>query len=225
MRIQQLREAARRRRYDGPPLEAGGTSIQGGAAPGLRWLENQGVFSGAKKILDYGAGKYGRNAEYLRSKGFKVYSYDPFNGKPGADGWSEVSTKLPRAKFDVGFTSFVLNVVPEYIEQEIVGNVGKLSRDSYHLVRNDIFPGIKKALMNKHPLVGQFFLDQFATPREAKLYEAGQLTDKIIFEFCQHGTPTTRGFQRNPTAEDYGLTVVYSKGRGITGGDYKIYKA
>ena len=117
MLLRELFEA--KRKYTGEPLEAGGTSIAGNAAPPIRALFEAGHLSG--KVMDFGAGKYARNANYLREKGVKVYAYDPFNGDPNGDGWNTTTTKLPPAgKFDAVFTSYVLNVVPEHIEDQII---------------------------------------------------------------------------------------------------------
>lgn len=218
MKITELTET-RRRRYSGVPLEKGGTSISGGAAPGIKILAKQGAFDNAATILDYGAGKYGRNANFLREHGFKVYSYDPYNGKSNVNGWKNVSNRLPKNKFDVGFTSFVLNVVPEYIEKKIVEDVAKRTKRQYHITRNmDIFVMTKKALLRGDPVVTNFFLSEYATTREIKALQQGTLTDQQILDFCQFGVQTSRGFQRIPTTEDLGLTLIKNHS------NYKIYE-
>ncbi len=223
MKVNDLQEATRRRRYDGPPVEKGGTSTKfkgDAASPALIWLIKQGAFATAERVLDYGAGKYGRNSIALRKTlGIEVYSYDPYNGKQGANGWEDVATTLPRVKFDVGFTSFVLNVVPEYIEQQIITRVGQRCGSTFHVVRDDIFRPVKAALHRGDKIVSAFFLDEFASRRERQLYEAGQLPDNTIMEFCQFGTATSNGFQRICTSEDLGLNVLRYR-RGV----YKIYK-
>lgn len=62
------------------------------------------------RILDYGAGRYARNAAGLREAGFEVYAFDPFKG--GGDGWTGVTKKLPAGeKFDLVFTAYVLNKI------------------------------------------------------------------------------------------------------------------
>ena len=219
MLLSELMEASKeRRRYTGEPLETGGTSIQGNAAPALAALYKGGAFEGARKVLDYGAGKYGRNANFLREQGIRVYAYDPFNGT-NVDGWEGVSNKLPRGKFDVGFTSFVTNVVPEYIEKQILDAVAKSARTQYHITRNmDIFAMVKKALARRDPLVTQFFLTEFAKPKEKKALEAGTLDDATIMEFCEFGVQTRQGFQRIPTSEDLGLNLL----RKTSG--FKVYQ-
>jgi len=57
--------------YDGPPLESGGTSITGRAVPYIRALI--GSLPEGSRILDYGAGKMARNADFLRAAGYKVF--------------------------------------------------------------------------------------------------------------------------------------------------------
>ena len=203
----------------GQPLEKGGTSIQGKAAPGIQWLAKQGAFDGAKKILDYGAGKYARNANFLREQGYKVYAYDPFNGDPNANGWEGVSTKLPRGKFDVAFSSFVLNVVPEYIEKDIIQGAARAARKAYHVTRNmDVFDLAKKSLLKGNPVVTEFFMKEFATPEEQKALRTGQLDDQTIKDFAEFGFQTSHGFQRIPTSEDLGLNLIRK-----TGG-WKVYE-
>jgi hypothetical protein len=63
-------------------------------------------------ILDWGAGK-GRHTKALRSLGYKVWSYDPYNGKDTEDGYNNVSSRLPTEKHDLVFSSYVLNVIHE----------------------------------------------------------------------------------------------------------------
>ena len=208
-----------RRRYRGIALETGGTSINAKVAPGVKWLKGKGYFKGAETILDFGAGKYDRNATWLRKKGFRVYSYDPYNGAGYSDGWENVTMKLPTGHFDVAFSSYVLNVVPEHVEQNIVEKMARRADQSYHIVREDIFKVAKKALTGHCNTACQFFLDEFATEEEKEMYHAGKLTDEIILRFCEHGFETRDGFQRKCTSEDYGLDVTYySRNR------FKIYE-
>ena len=196
-----------KRVYTGDPLETGGTSIQGLAAPAIQALTKAGKFQG--NVLDYGAGKYGRNAKFIREAGFKVWSYDPFNGKAGANGWTEVSKDLPNIQFDVGFTSYVLNVVPEKIEDQIISDVSSKCKVAYHITRNmDIFDSVKKALLRGEPTVKNFFLKEFATPIEQEALENQQLADSTILEFCEFGVQTSRGFQRIPKLEEKGFSLL-----------------
>lgn len=206
--------------YKGEPLEKGGTSIagaHGSPAPAIRDLFNQGHIKGT--VVDYGAGKYARNADYLRAQGLEVYAYDPFNGQPDADGYSGVSTVLPDTMFDVGFTSYVLNVVPEHTEAAIIREVDKLSKVAYHITRNkDIFASVKKALERKDNIVSDFFLKEFANEEQAEMFHNGMLDDDTILEFCHFGVQTTRGFQRIPQLEQKGFSVL----RKQTG--YMVFK-
>jgi len=192
--------------YSGDPLECGGTSIPGGATPLVRKLASSGVLTG--KILDYGAGKYARNSNYLRELGHKVYAYDPFNGTPNGDGWNTTTTKLPHNKFDVAFTSYVLNVVPEHVEDVIIDSVNNYATKAVHITRNmDIFNTVKKALLRNDRMVVNFFKKEFATLEELKMLDQGKLSDDTILEFCHHGVQTSRGFQRIPVLESKGFSL------------------
>ena len=202
--------------YKGTPLESGGTSIKGkGAAPGVRDLYSSGAFHERDIILDYGAGKYARNADFLRDLGFTVYAYDPFNGLSGSDGYEYgvVSRNLPRETFDVVFTSFVLNVVPFYIEKDIVKETENLSKGNvYHITRNkDIFDTVDNALSRKDRIVTNFFWNVYQYPGDI-------ITPEVVYDFCCYGVQTSRGFQRIPTTEVLG----YENTKVSTG--YKIYK-
>ena len=183
MKLQTIFET--RRYYTGKPLESGGTSIQGGAAPAIRWLFKSGHFKEGDVILDYGAGKYGRNAEFLRNRGFKVYAYDPFNGHSD-DGWLGVSKNLPpNVKFDFAFTSFVINVVPEKIEREIIAHLKRIADDQIHLTRNrDIFDTVKKAFKRGDKLVTGFYQEHYNPSWDMSM---GTPADEEIMDFCHFG--------------------------------------
>lgn len=205
------------RKYTGDPLETGGTSIAGGVVAGVKLMLQNGTIKEGMKVLDYGAGKYGRNAEFLRQNGIECFAYDPFNGT-GKDGRNGVAAVLPKKKFDVAFTSYVLNVVPEHIEDDILREVQSVSKTDFHITRNkDITASITKALNRKDPLVGKFFLENFANEEEAEMYENGTLTPEVIDNFVKHGVQTSRGFQRIPELEDKGYRLI----KNTTG--YKIY--
>jgi hypothetical protein len=192
--------------YTGEPLETGGTSIQGDAAPALRLISSN--FKKGDKILDYGAGKYGRNSNYLRKERFKVYAYDPYNGSD-TNGWEYVSKKLPSERFDVVFTCFVLNVVSDSIEDSILSSTKKLGKQEFHITRNqDIFDSVKKALLRKDKVVYNFFTKNFADKEDIEAFESGDLSDDVIMAFCTYGVQTSRGFQRIPFLEDKGYTLM-----------------
>jgi hypothetical protein len=194
--------------YQGEPLEEGGTSISAGVAPAVRHLFLQNDITDGMKVLDYGAGKTGRNAKWLRDRGVKVYTYDPYHGTD-CDGWEGVSNKLPDDTFDVGLSCFVLNVVPDNVEDEILKNMHGLAKRNIHVTRNkDIFTSFKKALERKDPTVTEFFEKEFG---------GGDLSDDNIMDFAMHGSKTSRGFQRIPKLENKGYNIDKS-----TEG-YKIY--
>ncbi len=205
-----LEEAAQY--FQGAPPEKGGTSIKGKAAPGVRWLFNQGHINPGDRVLDWGAGAFARNANWLREQGCTVYAYDPFHGKK-ADGYSGVSKKIPPSgdRFDVGFSSFVLNVVPERKEKQILRWMSMFCRKHYHVTRNmDIFKMAKKALTRHDKMVGGFFLNVYAIDDTAlaEKYLNKTLTDDDIMAFCIHGLATVKGFQRIPNLENEGYKLL-----------------
>lgn len=205
-----LIESAERKQYKGDALEFGGTSIRAtGAAPAVKWLFEKGHITEGMKVIDFGAGKYGRNAEYLKEMGCEVYAYDPYNGKD-SNGWEGVSTTLPSDRdFDVGFTSFVLNVVPVSIENEIIRDVKQYSSKSIHITRNmDIYDSIKVALERGDETVTNFFNNEYADDELKEKLENGELTKEEIIEFCEFGTATSRGFQRIPDLTDRGFEIL-----------------
>jgi len=206
----------KKRIFTGAPLETGKTSIAGAAAPAIKEMIAAGDFND-KLVLDYGAGKFGRNAKAIRENGVDVYAYDPFNGTD-ADGWTGVSNKLPNDKFDIAFTCYVLNVVPDHIEDVILKDISSKATTVFHITRNtDIYDTVKRALLRKDKLVGDFFLKYFATKEEAQAYEDGTLSNETILEFCEHGVQTSRGFQRIPFLENKGYQLHQSKP------GYKVY--
>ena len=196
--------------YDGEPLEIGKTSIYNKkVASGIEFLFNNGLLLG--KILDYGAGRYGRNAEYLRGKGLTVYAYDPYNGTD-CNGYEKdcVSNKLPEDHFDIGFTSYVLNVVPEYVKEDIINNVKSFCNKSYHIARNmDVFDSAKNSLKKKNKLLLNFIKN---------VYNQEVTTDDDIMNLCIFGYQTKNGFQRITKTEGFGFKIIKN-----TNG-YKIYE-
>lgn len=207
-----------RRSYTGQPLETGGTSIKGqGAAPPIKWLYSKGHITNDMKVLDYGAGKFGRNSDWLREQGLEVYAYDPFNGTD-SNGWEGVSTIKPTDTFDVAFSSYVLNVVPEHIENDIIKEMRQLSKHTVHVTRNmDIYDTVVKALSRGDKLVTEFFKKEYADAVLIDKLENDELTKDDVVDFCHFGVQTTRGFQRIPVLEDKGYRLI-RKANG-----YKIY--
>ena len=112
-------------------------------APAIKWL-NKHVFSitnpEALDILDYGAGRYCRNAEYLRSCGFRVYAYDPYHGEWKVDPYKGETPALmpPFGQFDVVFTCFVLNIIESETEvKEVLRACSHhTGMRTYHITRN-----------------------------------------------------------------------------------------
>lgn len=183
--------------YTGKPLEKGGTSINTGFPAGIAHLMEKGFLNKKQVICDYGAGPIGRVANPLREKGFKVYAYDPFNGTD-SDGWKGVSKTRPKEKFDVCFSCYVLNVVPEPDENDIISKCYRLAPTCYHVVRNkDIYISVQKALYHDPSLEN--------------------LTEDEIMAFCIFGVQTSKGFQRIPVLEDKGWGLIK------TNSNWKVY--
>jgi len=205
--------------YTGDPLEKGGTSIAGNASPAVRDLLTKGIIKSGMTVLDFGAGKYARNANFLNDNGVKCYAYDPYNGT-SVDGWKGVSNKLPsKGKFDLAFTAFVLNVVPEHTENELIKMVAQHASQQVHITRNmDIYDTIKRAIERKDKLVGDFFLTHYADDAQKQMYEEGTLPKEVIVDFCKFGVQTSRGFQRIPFLEEKGFALI----RKTAG--FKVYK-
>jgi hypothetical protein len=198
--------------YTGEPLESGGTSISGKAAPAIRKLIKQGVFDN-KTVLDYGAGKYGRNANFLRENGIEVYAYDPFNGT-NVDGWIGVSNKRPNRKFDIGLTSYVLNVVPEHTEDEILLYLSNKTKHQIHITRNkDITVTVKSALQRGDNTITSFFKNEYNSDINPK-----DIDDEMLNKFVIFGVQTSKGFQRIPELENKGFKLIQSKSQ------YKVYE-
>jgi hypothetical protein len=211
--------------YTGEPLETGGTSIAGDVAPPIRDLFKKGVIKQGDTILDYGAGKYGRNANWLREQGCNVFAFDPYNGKT-SDGWEGVSSQKPKnvphsLKFDIVFSAYVLNVVPEHVESGILQDIKRYKGDAkeFHITRNkDIFDSVKNALARGEKTVTNFFKRHFMEQDEATAsVTIDDLSDDLIREFCCFGVQTSRGFQRIPFLESKGFKLMRS-----TGG-FKVY--
>jgi hypothetical protein len=207
--------------YSGKVLETGGTSTKfPNLAPGLQWLISNNHIKQGQTILDLGAGKFARNADVLRKKGFKVWAYDPFNHN-GSEGWAigSVSDSLPHdVQFDVAFSAFVLNVVPKYLEDQILAQTKQLNAKTFHLTRNlDIFDSVKAALNRKDRVVYPFFQKEFLMQDGGGPVTTKDMTDAKIMEFCKFGVQTSKGFQRIPFLEEDGYKLI-RKTR-----DYKIY--
>jgi len=211
------------RRFEGPPPEQGATSIKGDAVKPLldqvEGLIRSGVLTpGESTIVDYGAGKYSRNADALRKLGFAVYAYDLFNAT-GGSGWEmgSVTDVLPSEQFDLAFTSYVLNVVPDSTEDEILATTESLAPLVLHITRNkDVSTMLAGALQRyidgktdkNATLVGNFFVDEFATSTQLEEFEQHGVYEDTVRELAEYGVPTSKGFQRIPILEDKGYAKV-----------------
>tara|TARA_B100000945_G_C20174391_1_gene499306 strand:- start:105 stop:623 length:519 start_codon:yes stop_codon:yes gene_type:complete len=103
-----------------------------------------------KTILDWGAGK-GRHSKQLRDLGYKVWSYDPYNGEDTLDGYNKVSKNLPNENYDLVFSAYVLNVIPKKNLNNAIKEIESFGKDDsiiIHKVREDI-DLVKKAVLEK----------------------------------------------------------------------------
>ena len=94
----------------------------------LLYIEKSNLLKGS--VLDYGCGK-GADERYLKSKGLDVDSYDPY--------WNNVDLK--NKKYDTILCTYVLNVVTDFAEQDILKKILGLLNDggkAYLTVRRDI---------------------------------------------------------------------------------------
>lgn len=156
------------------------------------------------RILDYGAGRYARNAVGLREAGFEVYAFDPFKG--GGDGWTGVTSKLPSGeKFDMVFTAFVLNVVKVNVEKGIISECRRFGSDVHWTRGADIFKMVKRAMARGRGSVYDFYISEFAPkyPGAMEELESGEISDLTLMCFCEHGVITSKGFQRIPDPNGY----------------------
>ncbi|AAQ64137.1 hypothetical protein KVP40.0066 [Vibrio phage KVP40] len=183
------------------------TSIRGKEVAALVKLFKSGMFVPGGTALDYGAGKYGRNAEFLRSEGIRTYAYDKFNGT-SADGWNAVSLTIPNGEtFDTGFTSYVLNVVPEEIEAEIIRDVESRTRGKvFHITRGtDITQTVFNVISgkSKNDVMMQFIAQEY--PEIYGQIVANGGTKELAKEIATRGVVTAKdSFQRIPDLSKYG---------------------
>lgn len=192
--------------------ETGGTSINGQATPGVKWLVKKRFLSPGQTIADFGSGKYLRNTKWLRENGFTVFAYDPYHGWDcdgfGSDSISKTFPWDYLTSFDSILSTYVLNVVSLEDEENIIDMLSE--RPNFHIVRNDI-PNIIGEKIAKG--------DGFVYDR---LYEVvgtkSRYTEDDFMKLARYGIPTTRGFQRHCELEKYGFTCL----KKTT--SYKIYQ-
>jgi hypothetical protein len=205
-----------KRYYDGTTMSKN-TSIVGDVTKGVTYLYNSGKIKG--KVLDYGAGRVDRNAKFLRANGLEVYSYDPFWGG-GDNGYESTSDKIPNDTFDVGYTSYVLNVVSFPEQEGIISTMDRLCRKQYHIVRfMDLYALAKKNLESgKDNLIKNFFTDEFKVSLDTYINSNKNQRIQILTDFLEFGTETSNGFQRLVSLEDQGFSLI----RKTSG--YRIYE-
>lgn len=98
------------------------------ASAPLRFLQDNKLLKGT--VLDYGCGK-GADGRYLTSNGYTSMSYDPY--------WNPIN--LSGLKFDTILCTYVLNVVDEKSEDEILSAIKNLlaeGGEAFISVRRDI---------------------------------------------------------------------------------------
>jgi hypothetical protein len=188
--------------YMGAPLETGGTALRNfSSSPAIRWLIEKRRIVKDMVILDFGAGN-GRNARFLRDEGCHVYAYDPHNGYDNdgitGNGWYGVSSTLDMldsTKFDAVLSCFVLNVVPKYIEDQIVALGQTYAPTQMHITRNkDLYKSVFSALGRCDKTVTDWYMQwtDLMKPR----------TNVNLYEFCDYGVQTSKGFQRDVHLRD-----------------------
>jgi hypothetical protein len=209
--------------YTGPAPSSKETSITANVSKFVQSVLQSYIEPGMR-ILDWGAGKVARVADLLRAQGHDVYAYDPYNGN-GVDGRSigAVSTFRPEDKFDVAFTSFVLNVVKEDVENQILAEIQLYADRVFHICRGrELAAQVERALIREDPLVVGFFKDFYGRcdPDALARFEVGGvgwLTEADFLNFAAHGFITPKGFQRLPMLKGKGYPLV----RETT--NYKVY--
>lgn len=185
------------------------TSIDGKEVAAIVALRRIGKIYG--RVIDYGCGKVDRNGRYLRGVGLTVYSYDPYWGT-SVDGYENISNVLSNDHFDVGYTSYVFNVISEVEQSKILAYMDSHCDHQYHVVRNmDVYKMVVNALERGDKLVSDFYFNEF---KGAKL-DIGN--EDVMMAFAKFGTNTVKGFQRIPYLEEYGYKLLAKRG------GYKIY--
>ena len=180
-------------------------------------LYSSGFFKNAKTVLDFGAGN-GRNANFLRSKGIRVYAYDKYNGK-SVDGFEQVSNKLPTQEFDASFSAYVLNVVDVDTERQIIKEVERLTtgKIAHVVLYEEIISWAYNALeqkpnANSH-IIDYFFGDDPHQELEDMLWDKGLDNDEAAIEISKIGFETGKDtFYRTVDLKKYGYRKVEISG-------------
>jgi len=191
--------------YKGAPVEKGATSISGGASPPIRWLVKKGLIKKGMRVLDWGAGKSARNADYLRSLGCKVYAYDPYNST-GGNGWQRgsVSARPPKSgeKFDVALSCYVLNVVRIADERAIIRRLKHRADKVIHITRSEkeLADMATSALLGEtdNPWIHDWYCQKFLN--NSWCFGPDKAVLASIHAFCEYGFQTGKDkFQRLTT--------------------------
>jgi len=99
-----------------------------GSAP-LRWLLDNRPLTIGNTVLDYGCGR-GADVEHLNANSKSATGYDPH--------WQPI---LPEGKFQTVLCTFVLNVITEEEQKELLVRLGQLVTDD-----GDIFISVRRDL-------------------------------------------------------------------------------
>jgi hypothetical protein len=194
--------------YFGPALECGKTSIVSAApTPALKWLVQLGVLVPNMTVLDYGAGKTARNTKYLRRLGFDVTAVDPFHHSkrlgildPG---------QIQGYRFDVALTSYVLNVVPEYIEDDILNKLDTLTDQQIHITRGTDLVQLLRGLKPNSYTYKWIKQNAIGCGIDRAVQSLTTTKYATALETLAHfGFATTRGFQRLPSLERKGFSLI-----------------
>jgi len=206
------RDLTRLKYYIGDPQEVGGTAIKGKEGKVMRGCQKAFINTEGMRVLEWGAG-HGRNARYLRSLGFKVYAYDPYN-YDSDNGWEGVSNEPPYGEddFDVAFTCYVMNVIPFNMERSIVDKLKIFSPKQFHITRSDdLVKTVKSALYRGNKVVVNFYLSEYRgerAPVESKTRSRYiRATEEDVRNFLRFGIKTRKGFQRIPELSGFKLWI------------------
>ncbi len=188
--------------YVGAVVEKGGTSMSiKTPSPAIRWMVKQGHIKPGMRVLDYGAGKTSRNADFLRGLGCKVYAYDPYNGERGADGFAlgKVAVRKPRGRFNVAFSSYVLNVVRCKDESSIVTAMKPYAPVVFHVTRSEraLTKVVQRAVVGEvnNPTLVRWLQPRF--PLSLLKIRADRQPQDALIPIAEHGFKTGKGkFQR-----------------------------
>ena len=123
-------------------IDTSRTSIPGTLAPSVKYLIDKGIIKAGMRVLDFGSGRFLRNAIPMREMGITVYAYDPLNcNDEDGDGFKDgvISGTLPdSAEIDLVLSAYVLNVLTNEQEEDCLETLSVCYSGipQYHIVRN-----------------------------------------------------------------------------------------